>query len=114
MLERRERLVQFLLFHTPMQDSSPLAQSSQRKRRRKGLRFSSRKVLQQSQMRHLKRLDNIDEVTCAFDFDGEDGPPRGGQIESIEGKIQGGGKRKGRKRREASAESKDATEEGAS
>ena len=42
-------------------------------------------------MRHSKRLDNIDEVTCALDFDGEDRPPRGGQIEGLEGMIQGGG-----------------------
>ena len=65
-----------------MQDASKIQQSSQKRRRKGGLKFSSRKDLQRSKMRSFRKLDNIVEVTRALEFGTEEEVIQLSQIEN--------------------------------
>ena len=95
----------------PMQDASQFQQSSQKRRRKGGLKFSSRKDLQRSKMRSFRKLDDIAEVTRVLEFGTEEEFIELSQIENSRPRQQKGGRGRGRRKRAQSTTSFEAEDE---
>ena len=104
-------IVQSFLPCKPMQDASQFQQSSQKRRRKGGLKFSSRKDLQRSKMRLFRKLDNIAEVMRVLEYDREEEIIELSQIENSRPRQQKGGRGRARRKRAQSTTSFEAEDE---